>query len=155
MDKKRTPNYSTARLNFEKSELKPSQKIDFLGYHFDLGLGKVFPTEKKLKILEKSIKDIEVSSQTTTRLLMSLIGVIVSLIKILPVGQFTYASPSVAISQIIKSEDSGFKPSDKVSSVVERSNKCENRLSFTARRAQYPYFHRCIKPGLGSPFRKH
>ena len=39
-------------INFEKSELKPTQKIDFLGYQFDLVQGKVFPTEKKLKILE-------------------------------------------------------------------------------------------------------
>ena len=31
--------------NFEKSELEPTQKIDFLGYHFDLVQGKVFPTE--------------------------------------------------------------------------------------------------------------
>ena len=41
------------KINFKKSELKPTQTIDFLGYHFDLVQGKVFPTEKKLHILQK------------------------------------------------------------------------------------------------------
>ena len=45
--------------NFEKYELRPTQKIDFLGYHFDLVQGKVFPTEKKLKILEKLVQGMD------------------------------------------------------------------------------------------------
>ena len=61
----------------------------------------------------------------------------------------------LTISRITRSEDSGFKLSDKTSSVVEKSRKCENRLSFTSKRGQYPYFHRCNKLGLGSPSRKH
>ena len=43
-------------INIEKSELEPTQKNDFLGYHFDLVQGKVSPTEKKLKILENLFK---------------------------------------------------------------------------------------------------
>ena len=74
-------------INLEKSELEPTQKIDFLGYHFDLIQGKVFPTEKKLKILEKAVQDREVISQTTPRLLMSLIGVLASLEKTIPMGR--------------------------------------------------------------------
>ena len=74
-------------INFEKSELEPTQKIDFLGYNFDLIQGKVFPTEKKLKILEKAVQDMEVVSQTTPRSLMSLIGVLASLEKTIPMGR--------------------------------------------------------------------
>ena len=74
-------------INFEKSELEPTQKIDFLGYHFDLIQGKVFPTGKKLKILEKAVQDMEVVSQTTPRLLMSLLGVLASLEKTIPMGR--------------------------------------------------------------------
>ena len=74
-------------INFEKSELEPTQKIDFLGYNFDLIQGKVFPTENKLKILEKAVQDMEVVSQTTPRLLMSLIGVLASLEKTIPMGR--------------------------------------------------------------------
>ena len=74
-------------INFEKSELEPTKKIDFLGYHFDLIQGKVFPTDKKLGILEKAVQDMEVVSQTTPRLLMSLIGVLAYLEKTIPMGR--------------------------------------------------------------------
>ena len=74
-------------INFEKSEIEPTQKIDFLGYHFDVIQGKVFPTEKKLKILEKAVQDMEVVSQSSPRLLMSLIGVLASLEKTIPMGR--------------------------------------------------------------------
>ena len=74
-------------INYEKSEFEPTQKIDFLGYPFDLIQGKVFPTEKKLKILEKSVLDMEITSQTTPRLLMSLTGVQASIEKTIPMGR--------------------------------------------------------------------
>ena len=101
--------------------------INFLGYHFVLQQGKVFPTEKKLKILQKSIQYMEVSSQTTPRLLMPLIGVLASLGKDYTNGSATHTSPSMvsqnklAISPVTRSEDSSFKPLVKTSSVVERS----------------------------------
>ena len=37
---------------------------------------------------------------------------------------------------------------------MEKSQKSRKGLSFTSSGTQYPYFHRCIKPGLGSSFRK-
>ena len=57
-DKRTPPNDSRNRLHDKslKSELEPTQKIDFLGYHFDLVQEKVSPTEKKPKILQKSIQ---------------------------------------------------------------------------------------------------
>ena len=76
-------------------------------------------------------------------------------------GSATHASASVvsqnklAISQVPRSEDFSFKSLVRTSSVVERSKQCESRMSLTSRRTQYPYFHRCVKPGLGSPSRKH
>ena len=39
-------------INFEKSEYEPTQKIDFLGYHFDLELRKVFQPKRNLKYLQ-------------------------------------------------------------------------------------------------------
>ena len=113
----------------------------------------------KLKILQKSIQDIEISSNNPKMAdvpdrCTSIYG------KDYTNGSVTHASPSVisqdklAISPVTRPEDSGFKPL-KTSSVVERSKQCVNRLSLTSRREQYPYFHRCIKPGLGSPSRKH
>ena len=75
-------------------------------------------------------------------------------------GQAPHASVSVvpedtlAISPVSRPEDSGFKSSEKLSSVVEKSQKSRKGLSFTSSGTQYPYFHRCVKPGLGSSFRK-
>ena len=39
-------------INFQKSELVLTQKLDFLGYHFDLQRGLVFQTQKKLDRLK-------------------------------------------------------------------------------------------------------
>ena len=109
-------------INFEKSELEPTQKINFLGYHFDLIQRKVFPTEKKLKILAKAVQDMVVVSQTTPRLLMSLIGVFSR--KDYTNGQAPHASVSVvpedtlAISAVSRPEDSSFKSSEKLSLVI-------------------------------------
>ena len=97
---------------------------------------------------------------TSTRLLMFLIGVLAFLEKTRPMGwlhmsPFMVSANKLTISPVTTSEDSCFEPSEKASSVVEKSPKCENRLSSIFRRAQHPYFHRCVKPGLGSPSRKH
>ena len=76
-------------------------------------------------------------------------------------GQAPHASVSVvpedtlAIPPVSRPEDSCFKSSEKLSSVVERSKKFKKGLSFSSSGTQYPYFHRCVKPGLASSFRKH
>ena len=42
-------------INFEKSDLIPTQEIEFWGYKFDLRVGLVFPTQKKIdRLLEKN-----------------------------------------------------------------------------------------------------
>ena len=98
----------------------------------------------------------EIASQTTPRLLMSLIGVLASLEKTIPMGRLHMRpKDKLAVSPVTRPEDSCFKPSEKASSVVERSKKSKNGLSFTSIGTQYPYFHRCVKSGLGSSIRKH
>ena len=74
-------------------------------------------------------------------------------------GSVTYApfpvvpKNKLAVSPVIRPEDSCFKLSEKSSSVVERSKKSKNGLSFSSTGTQYPYFHKCIKSRLGSSFR--
>ena len=68
---------------------------------------------------------------------MSLIGVLASLEKTIPMGWLRMHLP------VTSSEGSCFDP-EKVSSVVENYNKMGNRLSFLGRLALFPYFHRCI-----------
>ena len=74
-------------INFQKSELIPTQKLDFLGYHFDLQRGLVFPTQKKLDRLNAQTVSIRKSLVLTPRKLMSLIGTLASLEKTVPLGR--------------------------------------------------------------------
>ena len=74
-------------INFQKSELVPTQNLDFLGYRFDLQRGLVFPTQKKLDRLKVQTVSIRKSLVLTPRKLMSLIGTLASLEKTVPLGR--------------------------------------------------------------------
>ena len=74
-------------INFQKSELIPMQKLDFLGYHFDLQRGLVFPTPKKLDWLKNQTISIRKSLVLTPRKLMSVIGTLSSIEKTVPLGR--------------------------------------------------------------------
>ena len=103
----------------------------------------------------------EIASQTTPRLLMSLMGVLASLEKTIPMGRLHmrpfqwYLKKKLAVSPVTRPEDSCFKLSEKSSSVMEDIKNLKNGLSFSSTGTQYPYFHKCIKSRLGSSFRKH
>ena len=74
-------------VNLKKSELKPTQDLEFLGYQFNLREGLVYPNQKKLdklKILAVSILQVY---SITPRKLMSLIGVMASMEKTVPLGR--------------------------------------------------------------------
>ena len=74
-------------VNLKKSELSPTQDLEFLGYRFNLREGLVYPNQKKLnkfKILAVSILQ---GHTTTPRKLMSLIGVMASMEKTVPSGR--------------------------------------------------------------------
>ena len=74
-------------INFEKSDLIPTQEIEFLGYKFDLRVGLVFPTQKKIdRLLEKIVSMLK-ATQTSPRELMSLIGSMASMEKTVPLGR--------------------------------------------------------------------
>ena len=74
-------------INFEKSDLIPTQKIDFLGYKFDLRVGLLYPTQKKIdRLLEKTVSMLK-ATQTSPRELMSLIGSMASMEKTVPLGR--------------------------------------------------------------------
>ena len=74
-------------VNLKKSELNPTQDLEFLGYRFNLRERLVYPNQKKvdkLKILAVSILQ---GHTTTPRKLMSLIGVMASMEKTVPLGR--------------------------------------------------------------------
>ena len=103
----------------------------------------------------------EIASQTTPRLLMSLIGVPASLEKTIPMGRLrmrpfqwylktNWQYPQsldlkIPVSNFLKSHLQWWKDPKNI----------KNGLSFSSTGTQYPYFHKCIKLRLGSSFRKH
>ena len=74
-------------VNLKKSELKPTQDLEFLGYQFNLREGLVYPNQKKLDKLRILAVSIFQGHSTTPRKLMSLIGVMASMEKTVPLGR--------------------------------------------------------------------
>ena len=73
-------------VTLKKSELKPTQDLEFLDYHFNLQEGLVYPNQKKLDQLKILAIYILQGHTTTPRKLMSLIGVMASMEKTVPLG---------------------------------------------------------------------
>ena len=74
-------------VNLKKSELRPTQDLEFLGYRFNLREGLVYPNQKKLDKLKILAVSILQGHSTTPRKLMSLIGVMASMEKTVPSGR--------------------------------------------------------------------
>ena len=147
------------RDKFRKIRARAYTKNRFLGYHFDLVQGKVFPTEiKNIRKINSGHGDLFTNNPKIAYFPDRCTGisrkdntnglVTPALFPVVPKNK-------LAISPVTRSEDPSFKPSEKASSVVEKSKKFENGFSFTSRRRQYPYIHRYVKPASGCPFRKH
>ena len=148
-------------INLEKSELKPTQKNRLSGLPFRFDTGKSLSDRKEVESSRK------VCSGHGDRITNNpKVAYVPDRCTSIPRkdntnGSVTYAlfpmvpKNKLAVSPVSRPEDSCFKPSKKASSVVERSKKSKNELFFTSTGTQYPYFHRCVKSGLGSSFRKH
>ena len=146
-------------INFEKSDLIPTQEVEFLGgYKFDLRVGLVFPTQKKMDcLLEKTVFMLE-SPRTSPRKLMSLIGSMASMEKTIPLGRLHmrplqwylkthWRYPQsldipVPVSQVLTA-----------SSVVDQSFKFEEGFPTSSEGAQSPSIHRCFPKLLGCSFK--
>ena len=151
-------------INFEKSELEPTHKIDFLGYHFDLLQGKSLSNRKEVENSRKSCSghgDRITNNPKVARLLMSLIGVLASLEKTIPMGRLHMRPFQWYLKtnwQYPQSLDLKIPVSNFLKSHLqwwEDPKNLKNGLSFSSTGTQYPYFHKCIKSRLGSSFSKH
>ena len=77
-------------VNLKKSELKPSQRFNFLGYHFLLDLALVKPTQDKWTKLQEMFHCLSLKYVISARTLMSTIG------EDCKIGQDAYETFSVA-----------------------------------------------------------
>ena len=74
-------------VNLKKSELKPSQRFDFLGYHFLLDLDLVKPTQDRWTKLQEMFHRLSLKSVISARTLMSTIGLLASMEKTVKLGR--------------------------------------------------------------------
>ena len=74
-------------INQEKSELKPTQVFLFVGYEYHLDSALVKPTEKRWLKLQDLILRLKPKHVLTARCLMSLIGLLASMKKMVPEGR--------------------------------------------------------------------
>ena len=139
-------------INFQKSDLVPTQEIEFLGYKFDLRVGLVFPTQKKIDHLLEKIVSMLKASQISPSGRMSLIGFNGENNTI---GWFTHeAGPMVSedtleVSPVSRYPSTCVSGSQTASSVVYQSFKLEEGFPTSSEGAQSPSIHRCFPKRLG------
>ena len=73
-------------INLEKSEVKPTQGFSFVGYEYHLDSALVKPTEERWLKLQDLILQLKSKHVLTARCLMSLIGLLASMEKMVPEG---------------------------------------------------------------------
>ena len=71
-------------VNFQKSTLQPSQKVQFLGSHLDFMKGMVFPTEERVQSVIQCASQLLREATPPARLWMRMLGLITSLKYMLP-----------------------------------------------------------------------
>ena len=144
-------------VNLKKSELKPSQRFDFLGYHFLLDLALVKPTQDRWTKLQMFHR-LSMKSVISARTLMSTIGLLASTEKT-EIGQDVYETFSVASQSSLEiSDTSGHTNSlesedDTTQGMVVRLSKCATRRTSPPQGTQKTDIYRRLKRRLGRSLR--
>ena len=74
-------------VNVEKSELEPKQIFDFVGYQYDLRLGKVRPTRDRWQVLKTKVIKLLSRPHCQVRQWMSLLGLLTATEKLVHLGR--------------------------------------------------------------------
>ena len=78
-------------ISWKKSELVPSQDFIFLGEHYRTDLGLVFPPEANIVTLQFLVNKLFQVSSVPARQCLQLIGFLISLMDVIPLGRLIYA----------------------------------------------------------------
>jgi len=74
-------------INLEKSELTPSQHIEFVGVLYDLAEGRAFPPQTRVDKITARLQDFQRSSYKSAKEWMSLVGILGSVTDQVPLGR--------------------------------------------------------------------
>ena len=139
-------------VNLKKSDLTPSQRFDFLGYHFLLDLALVKPTQDRWTKLQMFHR-LSLKSVISARTLMSTIGLLASTEKT-AYETFSVASQnSLEISDASGHTDPLESENDTKRGMVVRPSKCATRRISPPQGTRKTYLYRRLKRRLGRSLR--
>ena len=146
-------------INLKKSELKPSQRFDFLGYHFLLDLALVKPMQDRWTKLQEMFHRLSMKSVISTRTLMSSIWIACINGEDCKIGQDTYETFSVASQNSLEISDASGHTNplesedDTTWGMVVRPLKCASRRTPPSQGTRKANLYRCLKHRLGRSLR--
>ena len=138
-------------VNLKESELKPSQRFDFLGYHFLLDLAFVKPTQDRWTKLQEMFHHLSLKSVISARTLMSTIGLLASTEKTVKLGRM-HMRP---FQWHLKTHWKYLMPLDKLipwnqKGKVVRPSKCATRRTSPPQGTRKSDIYRHLKCRLGA-----
>ena len=143
-------------INQEKSELKPTQVFSFVGYEYHLDSALVIPTQERWLKLQDLILRLKSKHVLTARCLMSLIGLLASMEKMVPEGRLhmrTFSFTSRSTGDFLSRLTPSFLGHFSKPRLVAKSHKCDERRRPSSQRPQYLTLYRCLKRRLGHSLR--
>ena len=146
-------------INQEKSKLKPTQVFSFVGYQYHLDSALVKPSQERWLKFQDLFLRLKSKHVLTTRCLMSLIGLLASVEKVVPEGRLHNEALSVLpqgaleISSVVGQPPSLDRNLFSTPRKVAESHKHDERHRPSSQRPQYPTLYRRLKRRLGRSLR--
>ena len=129
-------------INQEKLELKPTQVFSFVGYEYHLDSALVKPTQERWLKLQDLILRLKSKHVLTARCLMSLIGLLASMEKMVPEGRLHMRPFQFHLKEHWRYPQSLDSLTPRL---VAKSLKRDERCRSSSQRPHYPTFYRCFK----------
>ena len=143
-------------INQEKSELKPTQVFSFVDYEYHLESALVKPTQERWLKLQDLILRLTSKHILTARHLMSLIGLLASIEKMVPEGRLHMRPFQFHLKEhwrFPQSLDSLLPWTEIISAHLDGWHKRDERYRPSSQRPLYPTLYRCLKRRLGRSLR--
>ena len=148
-------------VNKEKSELKPEQVFNFVGYQFDLSEGRVRPIPERWQTLQNKIREILSGPVCPVRKFMSLIGLLTATEKQVHLGRLHMRPIQWHLKNNWRSStringQSHFRSqvSPHTFKVVAGGKQCSHRSTITPTKTCSANLYRCIKRRVGRSLKR-
>ena len=139
-------------VNLEKSELEPKQIFDFVGYQFELRVGRVRPTLDRWQNLQDKILEMLSLPACPVQQFMSLIGLLTATEKQVHLGRLhNYES---IITRVTRKGDSNPKVLAPPLTMVAKRRQCSYKPTITPNKTCSANLYRRIKRRVGRSLKR-